>query len=34
MAAPAEPRGKKTLFFVQILGGETEKLLEFVEKCR
>ena len=32
VAAPAEPRGEKKLFFVQILGGE--KLLKFVEKCR
>ena len=29
---PAEPRGEKKLFFVQILGGE--KLLKFVEKCQ
>ena len=27
---PAEPRGEKKLFFVQILGGE--KLLKFGEK--
>ena len=32
VAAPAEPRGEKKLFFVQMLGGE--KLLKFVEKCR
>ena len=32
MANPAEPRGEKKNFFVQILGGE--KLLKFVEKCR
>ena len=32
VATPAEPRGEKELFFVQILGGG--KLLEFVEKCR
>ena len=32
VAPPAEPRGEKKLFFVQILGGE--KLLRFVEKCR
>ena len=32
VATPAEPRGEKKLFFVQILGGE--KLLKFVEKCR
>ena len=32
VATPAEPRGEKQLFFVQILGGE--KLLKFVEKCR
>ena len=31
-AAPAEPRGEKKLFLMQILGGE--KLLKFVEKCR
>ena len=30
VATPAEPRGEKKLFFVQILGGE--KLLKFVEK--
>ena len=30
VAPPAEPRGEKTLFFVQILGGE--KLLKFGEK--
>ena len=30
MATPAEPRGEKKLFFVQILGGE--KLLKFGEK--
>ena len=30
MALPAEPRGEKKLFFVQILGGE--KLLKFGEK--
>ena len=30
MAIPAEPRGEKKLFFVQILGGE--KLLKFGEK--
>ena len=30
MALPAEPRGEKKLFFVQILGGE--KLLQFGEK--
>ena len=30
VAPPAEPRGEKKLFFVQILGGE--KLLKFVEK--
>ena len=29
MATPAEPRGEKKLFFVQILGGE--KLLKFGE---
>ena len=29
VATPAEPRGEKKLFFVQILGGE--KLLKFVE---
>ena len=32
VAPPAQPRGEKTLFFVQSLGGE--KLLKFVEKCR
>ena len=32
VATPAEPRGEKKTFFVQILGGE--KLLKFVEKCR
>ena len=32
VATPAEPRGEKKLFFVQILGGE--KLLNLVEKCR
>ena len=32
VATPAEPRGEKKLFFVQILGGE--KLLKFGEKCR
>ena len=32
VAPPAEPRGEKKHFFVQILGGE--KLLKFVEKCR
>ena len=32
VATPAEPRGEKKAFFVQILGGE--KLLKFVEKCR
>ena len=32
VATPAEPRGEKKLFLVQILGGE--KLLKFVEKCR
>ena len=32
VAAPAEPRGEKKHFFVQILGGE--KLLIFVETCR
>ena len=31
VATPAEPRGEKKLFFVQILGGE--KLLKFGEKC-
>ena len=31
MATPAEPRGEKKLFFVQILGGE--KLLKFVESA-
>ena len=31
VATPAEPRGKKKHFFVQILGGE--KLLKFGEKC-
>ena len=31
VATPAEPRGDKKLFFVQILDGE--KLLKFVEKC-
>ena len=30
MALPAEPRGEKKLFFVQILG--CEKLLKFGEK--
>ena len=30
VALPAEPRGEKILFFVQILGGE--KLLKFGEK--
>ena len=30
VATPAEPRGEKKLFFVQILGGE--KLLKFGEK--
>ena len=30
VALPAEPRGEKKLFFVQILGGE--KLLKFGEK--
>ena len=30
VAPPAEPRGEKKTFFVQILGGE--KLLEFGEK--
>ena len=30
VAPPAEPRGEKELFFVQILGGE--KLLKFGEK--
>ena len=32
VATPAEPRGEKKLYFVQILGGE--KLLKLVEKCR
>ena len=32
VATPAEPRGEKKLFLVQILGGE--KLLKIVEKCR
>ena len=32
VAPPAEPRGEKKLFFVEILGGE--KLLKLVEKCR
>ena len=32
VATPAEPRGEKLLFLVQILGGD--KLLKFVEKCR
>ena len=32
VATPAEPRGEKKLFFVQILGGE--KLLKIVEKCQ
>ena len=32
VATPAEPRGEKKLFFVQILGGE--KLSKFVEKCQ
>ena len=32
VATPAEPRGEKKTFFVQILGGE--ELLKFVEKCR
>ena len=32
VATPAEPRGEKKLFFVQILGGE--KLLKFGEKRR
>ena len=32
VATPAEPRGEKKTFFVQILGGQ--KLLKFVEKCR
>ena len=32
VATPAEPRGEKKHFFVQILGGE--KLLKFVEKCQ
>ena len=32
VATPAEPRGEKKLFLVQILGGE--KLLKLVEKCR
>ena len=32
VAPPAEPRGEKKCFFVQILGGE--ELLNFVEKCR
>ena len=32
VATPAEPRGEKKLFFVQILGGEN--LLSFGEKCR
>ena len=32
VATPAEPRGEKKLFFVQIFGGE--KLFKFVEKCR
>ena len=31
VATPAEPRGEKKLFFVQILGGE--KLLKFVESA-
>ena len=30
MAIPAEPRGEKIIYFLQILGGE--KLLKFVEK--
>ena len=32
VATPAEPRGEKKLFSVQILG--REKLLKFGEKCR
>ena len=32
VATPAEPRGEKKLFFVQILGGE--KLLKFGENGR
>ena len=32
VATPAEPRGEKKPFLVQILGGE--KLFKFVEKCR
>ena len=32
VATPAEPRGEKKLFLVEILGGE--KLLKSVEKCR
>ena len=32
VATPAEPRGAKKTFFVQILGGE--KFLRFVEKCQ
>ena len=32
VATPAEPRGEKNFFVVQILGGE--KLLKLVEKCR
>ena len=32
VALPAEPRGEKKLFFVQILGGE--KLLKFGENGR
>ena len=32
VAPPAEPRGEKKLFFVQILGGE--KLLKFGENGR
>ena len=32
VATPAEPRGEKKLFVVQILGGE--KLFKLVEKCR
>ena len=32
VALPAEPRGEKKLFFVQILGGENAPLLKFGEK--
>ena len=32
VATPAEPRGEKNFFVVQIFG--CEKLLKFVEKCR